>query len=145
MIVLPLFVAPVLAAPQAIDFSALFAQLIAAYGPPVTLLVLLIVVDLTLGVASALKRRVFEWKKVGDFYTTNVLPKLIGWIALTILSYALTQAALPPEIAAVLAPLSAGLAYLLVLASLGASILSNYQELFGPPPGGASQPPAPTV
>ena len=44
----------------------------------------LIALDLVLGVAAALKRKEFDWRKLGDFYLTTVAPKLIGYIALHI-------------------------------------------------------------
>ena len=40
----------------------------------------LIVVDLGLGIAEALKNGEFEWKRVSDFYGSNVTPYVIGYL-----------------------------------------------------------------
>ena len=38
-----------------------------------------IVLDLTLGVSVSIKLKVFDLKKVADFYSSSVLPNLLGW------------------------------------------------------------------
>jgi hypothetical protein len=47
-------------------------------------LLLLIVLDLTAGIALALKLRKFELKKVADFYISSVLPYVIVWAVVDI-------------------------------------------------------------
>lgn len=42
----------------------------------------MIVLDFIFGVAEALKTGVFQWDKVGQFYTTNVVPYILGYLAL---------------------------------------------------------------
>jgi len=42
----------------------------------------LIGLDFALGVATAIKAGKFEWKKVGQFYQTMVVPYVIGYLAL---------------------------------------------------------------
>ena len=38
-----------------------------------------IVIDLVLGIAVALKYKTFDFKKIADFYTSQVIPNVIGW------------------------------------------------------------------
>lgn len=45
-------------------------------------LLALIALDLLFGVALAIKLKVFDWKKLGDFYRTTVVPNVIGWLAI---------------------------------------------------------------
>jgi hypothetical protein len=41
----------------------------------------LIVLDVLMGVASAIKRGVFSWKVLANFYATNIVPYLLGYLA----------------------------------------------------------------
>ena len=52
----------------------------------------LVVVDLALGVAKALKKSEFEWKKVGKFYTSNIVPYTIGYLAVFSVFYVAADA-----------------------------------------------------
>ena len=45
----------------------------------------LIVLDVVLGVAVAIKNGKFEWFKVGQFYRTMVAPYVIGYLALYVM------------------------------------------------------------
>jgi hypothetical protein len=76
-------------------------------------------------VASALKRQVFDWQKLAQFYGTNVSPLVAGYAALylafqyiaglgTVLGNGLVDAALVP-----------------ILGTLVASIAASVQELYG--------------
>lgn len=42
----------------------------------------LIVLDIMMGVAKALRTGTFKWEEVARFYRTTVLPIFIGWAAL---------------------------------------------------------------
>jgi len=44
----------------------------------------LILIDVVFGIAKSIKVGQFEWKKVGQFYQTNVLPYVLGYLALFI-------------------------------------------------------------
>ena len=48
----------------------------------VTTLAGLILLDVVLGIAKSIKLKVFEWSKLADFYQTNVLPYMLGYIVL---------------------------------------------------------------
>lgn len=40
----------------------------------------LIGLDLILGVAAAIKHKEFDWKKLGQFYRSNILPYVLGYV-----------------------------------------------------------------
>lgn len=124
------------------QLQALLAPFLAFYGPMFLALLGLVSADILLGIASALKRGEFHWKEVGNFYRTNIVPKLLGWSGLSILTYTVTQSALPPEIGGFVFPVTAGAAWAAVIIDLLASITSNARELFFPAPSAASKPQA---
>jgi len=41
----------------------------------------LIVLDVLLAIAAAIKAKTFEWRKMGEFYQTMVLPYILGYLA----------------------------------------------------------------
>ena len=120
--------------PALFDFSNLLNLIVAQWGKPLGGLLLLVLVDVLLGVGSALRRKQFQWQVVANFYRTTVLPKIVGWVAAVILSYAVILSALPNDLGATLAPISATLALAFVVADLGSSIIANWREVFGPAP-----------
>lgn len=48
-------------------------------------ILLVIVLDLVLGIAVAIKAKKFEWSKLADFYRSAVVPALLGWAVADIL------------------------------------------------------------
>lgn len=87
---------------------------------------LVIAVDLILGVAVALKSKVFEWEKLSDILETYGTKFLI-WLALEALNF------LPEEYKGI-AKLAENLnvvVYGLILVSAAASILGHVQSIFG--------------
>jgi len=46
----------------------------------------LIVLDVLFGVAEAIKLGVFDWKRLAEFYKTMILPMLIGYGAVVIIT-----------------------------------------------------------
>lgn len=50
--------------------------------PRLQTLLALILLDLILGIAGALKTGVFKWEEIGRFYKTTVLPIFIGYGAI---------------------------------------------------------------
>jgi hypothetical protein len=115
------------------QLQALAAPFLKIYGPMFLTLLGLTATDVLLGIASALKRGVFHWREVGNFYRTNIVPKLIGWSGLSILTFTVSQSALPPEIAGFVFPITAGAAFAAVVVDLLSSITLNARELFLPP------------
>lgn len=85
----------------------------------------LILLDLVLGVGSALKHKVFEWRKLGDFYLTGVLPKLIGYIALHIVIDAVAG------VDNIIGSGAQWAAFAVLVASLLGSIAANFKEIYG--------------
>ena len=88
----------------------------------------LIVADVLFGVASALRRGVFDWGKLANFYKTDVLPYILGYLAL----YVSVGFIIPPD-SGVGEPFNQGavtLAWLVLVGSLIKSIVSNFGELY---------------
>lgn len=62
--------------------DTVMALVVAFFQDPRVLTVLgLIVLDFVLGVAAALRTNTWDWKKVANFYQTNVLPFILGYLA----------------------------------------------------------------
>src|SRR5258706_11641724 len=111
------------------NLQALWAQFLTTYGPLLLGLIALVVVDVLTGIASALKRRALDFKALGDFMGTSVLPLVLGWVALSIFAFAVANIpGLPPAVASLIGPGVADSAYALVVLELGASILQNVGE-----------------
>jgi hypothetical protein len=118
--------------------EVLFSQLSARYWPLLAVLLVLAVADVLTGTGSALKRGRFDWALVAEFYKTLVLPKVLGWSAVTALAESVTFFALPPEVGGVLGGLigpGASLAfYVPVVLGLVSSITANLKEIGGAGP-----------
>ena len=85
----------------------------------------LIALDLVLGVAAALKRKEFDWRKLGDFYLTTVTPKLIGYIALHIVIGTITG------VDSYVADGAQWAAFALLTASILGSAAANFRDIYG--------------
>lgn len=116
------------------QFRLLLAPFLAVYGPMFLSLLGLVTADILLGVGSAVKRGQFHWREVGNFYRTNITPKLIGWSGLSILTFTATHTTLPPEVGGFVFPVTAAAAWAAVVIDLLASITANARELFLPTP-----------
>lgn len=125
-------------------FAELWANFLVTYGNQILLLVVLVVVDVALGIASAIRRNEFHWSMVANFYRTTVVPKVIGWAAVSLLAYGIQTAAtvIPDEFRFLIGPIVANGFYGALLLDLGASIISNYRELSNPAPAKPVSPPA---
>ena len=102
------------------------------FGPQIMMVFALIAAQLISGIAVALKLGVFEWKKIGDFYRTVVLPMLLGWLTAAILAHFVIVDYLPADLK-VLGPGIEIVAFGAVVLSLGGAVLQNLQAigLFG--------------
>lgn len=102
--------------------------------------VALVLIDLVLGVASALKRGAFHWSAVANFYITNVIPYVLGYVVL----YLAITYIMPSDVGGIdlgpLTPVAITIAWGFVAMTLVSSIRSNFEELYRPP-----VPPAPVV
>lgn len=106
------------------------AWLITTFGQPLLGILGLVGVDLLTGIASALRRGKFDPQKIADFYRRTVIPKLLGWVALTGLAYLASNGHLSPDVAPNVSAL-VGYGGLVVLTTdLLSSIASNAVEIY---------------
>ena len=98
------------------------------HDPRVLTLVGLIVVDVLLGIAAAIRLGKFEWAKLGNFYKTMVLPYLIGYLAFYVGSKIIVAEWLGPQ-AFLVSEATITVAWLTLVGSLAQSIISNAKEL----------------
>lgn len=108
------------------------AAVFETYRPQVLTLVGLIVADVVLGVAAALKSGAFDWQKLAGFYRSQVLPALVGWLGVTIALYLVTPALLG-ELADAINQVAANALWGTAVASVGASALKSLAELRAAP------------
>lgn len=106
----------------------------------ILLIIVLVVLDLLVGVSASMRKGEFKLVEVGQFYLTNILPYVIGYVAF---SGALAYLKWNPDDLAVLnvavgevnlgdliVTLGGGLALGAVLVSIGGSIIRNATELY---------------
>ena len=90
----------------------------------------LIVLDVLLGVASALRRGRFDWALLATFYVRSVVPYLIGYLAF----YVTVGFVIPPEILGDLGgPVNQAvitLAWAAITGTLVQSIAFNFREMY---------------
>jgi hypothetical protein len=111
--------------------DSLLALLLAFFASwQVKTLMGLILLDVLLGVASALRRGVFDFALVANFYRTNVIPFVLGYLAF----YIAIGFLIPPDALGGLGdPVSQGtitLAWAVLVGSLVKSIAFNFRELY---------------
>ena len=88
------------------------------------LVLVLIGLDLVMGIASAIKRGVFQWDFVAQFYQTMVLPYVIGYLALYV-AFALV----PEGLDGILGQGLVSAAFAAIALNLAGSIFRNLQAL----------------
>jgi ABC-type sugar transport system permease subunit len=91
----------------------------------------LIVLDVLLGVALAIRMKVFKFDRLAEFYTTMVIPYLIGWLAISLLVKLIVDPSILGGYGYLLSDSVVGLAWTAVVLSLGKSIYDNAAELYG--------------
>lgn len=110
--------------------EALWQSFVATYGRVILAILFLITADVVTGIASALVRKDFKWETLSNFYLTNILPKLLCWIGLNLVSQAVFQL---PELGPLVnqygGPVMAGFSALAVAATLLYSIFKNALEV----------------
>jgi len=93
-------------------------------------LVGLILLDVLLGVASSLRQGVFDFSKLAQFYASNVLPYVVGYLAF----YVAVSYIIPPESLGELGePINLAtvtLAWGVLVATLVKSIAGNFAKLY---------------
>lgn len=100
-------------------------------GKQITGLLAMIVVQVLLAVALAVRQKVFEWRLLADFYRTRVVPMLIGWLAFVVLVKFATSELLGPTYGGLAGDGVSWAAWLAVVASLGARIVEDARSLYG--------------
>jgi hypothetical protein len=98
----------------------------------VRVIALLIVLDVVLGIMAAIKMKHFEWAKVADFYYTNIMPYIGGFLIIYLVANYIPVTLLEgyPELANVVSTGSVTIAWLALLLNLGSSILRNFNILY---------------
>jgi len=90
----------------------------------------LIIMDVLLGVAAALKSREFDFEKVADFYQTNVVPYILGYLALYVGTKLIVDpAAILGEWSHIVGEAAISVAWAAIIASLGGSIWANVKKM----------------
>lgn len=95
----------------------------------------LILIDVVLGIAAALKAGVFEWGRLAEFYKTNVVPYLIGYMALYV---AIGYIVPPDSLGGIGDPINEAaviLAWATLTLTLLSSIRKNFAYLYQQSPG----------
>jgi L-cystine uptake protein TcyP (sodium:dicarboxylate symporter family) len=97
--------------------------------PFVRALIGFIALDFLLGVAAALRTKTFDFSKLADFYTSMVLPYILGYLAF----YVATKLVIDPTILGDWANLVGEgvvkVAWLAIIGTLGKSIVDNIKVL----------------
>ena len=63
------------------DIVSFLSNLPSILGAHFSTILGLIFMDVVVGIALAVRLRIFDWRAVADFYSTNVLPYAIGYLA----------------------------------------------------------------
>ncbi len=111
------------------DVIAFVAAVVAMWGPQINTLLGLIAANVVFGVALAIKNKEFDWSKFSNFYISDILPKLIGYIGVVILVEFTNLDFLGPEVKAVVEDGIQWTAWLAVVVSLGGDILNKLSAL----------------
>ena len=106
-------------------------ELILSYSKHLLALVGLIILDVLLGIALSIRRKQFDWGSVGDFYYSMVLPMLIGWVGFIVIVRLASAEVLGAEYGVIVGDTVVWMAWLAVVATLGASIIRNAKFLYG--------------
>ncbi|HWR66083.1 MAG TPA: hypothetical protein VN364_08185 [Bellilinea sp.] len=91
----------------------------------------LILLQVILGVALAIRNKKFEWQKLGDFYQTKVIPYVIGWLAFVFVVRLISTDLLGPAYSGLVGDGVTWVSWLVVVSSLGARIVDTAKDLYG--------------
>lgn len=87
-----------------------------------------ILVDIVTGVMCALRLRIFDIQRLAGFYASNVVPYILGYLLVWILTLLGLDGVLPVQLQAGLASLGSAA----ILTTLTGSILDNMQRMSAP-------------
>lgn len=122
------------------DIVGFLANLPALLGQHLATIMGLIFMDVVIGVALAVKDKRFAWNAVASFYSSNVLPYGIGYIAVSGGLFFIAPELLPAGVADALALVGSWLGFGAIAAQIAfGSLLPNAKKLIvgrfeGPPP-----------
>lgn len=88
----------------------------------------LIFLDIMFGIARAIREKVFDWRKVGQFYQTMVLPYIIGYLALFVF-VKVASAELLGSLGYVVSDVVVWGAWMMLVTTIGGSFLDNARAL----------------
>ena len=124
------------------DFLAFLNDIPAILGQHLSTIIGLIFLDVVLGVAAAIKRGWFDWRVVGEFYTTNVLPYVLGYVAVSGAALFVSPELLAGEAGDVFGLAVTWLGFGAIVGQLVlGSILGNAKSLFTARFAGGAEPP----
>lgn len=101
------------------------SSVLTALAPQLFALLGLSLAQVVLGVAVALKNKIFEWQKLADFFSTIIAPKVLAWVACMIVILMVPTKYLPVELTDGIQTIS----FLMVVASFTGSIIANLRAL----------------
>jgi hypothetical protein len=99
-------------------------------GPLVSTLFGLIALDLLLGVAVAIKSGEFQFWAIANFYKTNVVPYIIGWVAFVAAGQFLAAEVLPADLQFLAGNGIAVASFSAIALSIGSDILTSIKALY---------------
>ena len=97
-------------------------------SPQVVTIVALIGADVLSGLGAAIKHKEFSWQRLADFYATNLLPFVIGYLAIWLVAE-FAVADLLGDYAYIASQGVKWAAWLAIVGTLVGSIVSNLKEI----------------
>src|SRR5574340_386218 len=123
---------PVMQSIQLGDVGTIISELVSpAMVKQLLTLTGLILLQVVLAVALAIREKTFEWKKLADFYRVMVLPLVIGWLEFALVIKLISVDMLGPTYNIIIGDSVTWLAWLAVVTSLGARIVETAKSLYG--------------
>lgn len=91
----------------------------------------LILLQVILAVALAIRDKVFDWRKLADFYRVMVLPFVVGWLAFVFVARLITADLLGEQYSVIIGDGVTWLSWLALVASLAGRIIETVKLLYG--------------
>ncbi len=112
------------------DIAGFLAALPVILGQHLATIMGLIFMDVVIGIALAIRERRFHWSVVASFYSTNVLPYVIGYVAVAGGLLFIAPELLPAGVADALALVGTWLSFGAIAAQIAfGSLLPNAKAL----------------
>jgi len=136
ILVAALLAVPVYAAPASPEeYGAKILELIGLFFADTRVLTItgLIILEVFLAVGVALKKNLFEWRQLADFYRTMVIPYLLGFLGFFLAGKFMTMSLLEPY-ATIVGEGAIWLAWMTLVFNLIADVYAKAKELGIPLP-----------